>query len=123
MVVLLEGVGIALDSLRSNKTRAALTILGIAIGVMVVVVIASMVTGINQGVTDIFEQAGPRTFYVFRFFQGGVMVSDGSDEMSPWRRNPPLTVDEAERIEALESIGFVVLDEGTGAPIDLGSRK
>jgi len=123
MLALFEGVGIALDSLRSNKTRAALTILGIAIGVMVVMVIASMITGINQGVTEIFEQAGPRTFYVFRFFQGGVVVSDGSDEMSPWRKNPPLTVDEAERIEALESIGFVVLDEGTGAPIDFGSRK
>jgi len=123
MLALFEGVGIALDSLRSNKTRAALTILGIAIGVMVVMVIASMITGINKGVTDIFEQAGPRTFYVFRFFQGGVVVSDGSDEMSPWRRNPPLTVEEAERIEALESIGFVVLDEGTGAPIDYGSRK
>jgi putative ABC transport system permease protein len=82
-----------------------------------------MVTGINRGVTDIFEQAGPRTFYVFRFFQGGVHVSDGSDEMSPWRRNPPLTVEEAERIESLESIGFVVLDEGTGAPMDFGSRK
>ena len=123
MLALFEGVGIALDSLRSNKTRAALTILGIAIGVMVVVAIASMVTGINRGVTDIFEQAGPRTFYVFRFFQGGVHVSDGSDEMSPWRRNPPLTVEEAERIESLESIGFVVLDEGTGAPMDFGSRK
>src|SRR5574341_288539 len=123
MLALFEGVGIALDSLRSNKTRAALTILGIAIGVMVVVAIASMVTGINRGVTAIFEQAGPRTFYVFRFFQGGVVVSDGSDEMSPWRRNPPLTVDEAERIESLESIGFVVLDEGWSAPVDFGNRK
>ncbi|MBI2074131.1 MAG: ABC transporter permease [Gemmatimonadetes bacterium] len=123
MLAWFEGVGIALDSLRSNKTRAALTILGIAIGVMVVMVIASMITGINQGVTQIFEQAGPRTFYVFRFFQGGVVVSDGSDEMSPWRRNPPLTVEEAERLGELESVGFVVLDEGAGAPIDFGSRK
>src|SRR3972149_2515547 len=105
MLALFEGVGIALDSLRSNKTRAALTILGIAIGVMVVMVIASMITGINRGVTEIFEQAGPRTFYVFRFFQGGVVVSDGSDEMSPWRQNPPLTVDEAERIEAPGALG------------------
>src|SRR3970040_2886756 len=104
MLALFEGVGIALDSLRSNKTRAALTILGIAIGVMVVMLIASMITGINQGVTEIFEQAGPRTFYVFRFFQGGVVVSDGSDETSPWRNYPPLTVEESERIAALPTI-------------------
>jgi putative ABC transport system permease protein len=118
-----EGVGIALDSLRSNKLRAALTILGIAIGVMVVMVIAAMVSGINRGVTDIFEQAGPRTFYVFRFFQGGVVVSDGSDEMSPWRRNPPLTVEEADRLSELPSINFVVLDEGAGAPMAAGTRE
>ena len=36
MISLFEGVGIALASLRSNKARAALTILGVAIGVMVV---------------------------------------------------------------------------------------
>src|SRR5207247_783585 len=36
MTGLFEGVGIALDSLRGNKARAALTILGVAIGVMVV---------------------------------------------------------------------------------------
>ncbi|MBI3982292.1 MAG: ABC transporter permease [Gemmatimonadetes bacterium] len=123
MLALFEGVGIALDSLRNNKLRAALTILGIAIGVMVVMVIAAMVSGINRGVADIFEQAGPRTFYVFRFFQGGVVVSDGSEEMSPWRRNPPLTVEEAERLAELPSINFVVLDEGTGAPMEAGTRE
>jgi putative ABC transport system permease protein len=123
MFGLFEGVGIALDSLRSNKLRAALTILGIAIGVMVVMVIAAMVSGINRGVADIFEQAGPRTFYVFRFFQGGVHVSDGSDEMSPWRRNPPLTVEEADRLAALPSISLVVLDEGSGTSVEVGTRE
>ena len=44
----LEGVGIALDSIRSNKVRAGLTILGVAIGVMVVIGMASAITGINQ---------------------------------------------------------------------------
>ncbi len=123
MTQLFEGVGIALSSLRASKARAALTILGIAIGVMVVMVIGSMITGINRGVEDIFNQLGPRTFFVFRFFQGGIVVSDGSDEMSPWRRNPPLTVAEAARIRALTSIQFVVEDEGSGARIEYGNRE
>jgi len=33
----LEGVGMAIDAIRSNKVRAALTIMGVAIGVFVVV--------------------------------------------------------------------------------------
>ena len=45
MTPLLEGVGIALDSLRASKARAALTILGVAIGVMVVMVIGAIISG------------------------------------------------------------------------------
>jgi putative ABC transport system permease protein len=123
MTQLFEGVGIALSSLRASKARAALTILGIAIGVMVVMVIGSMITGINRGVEDIFNQLGPRTFFVFRFFQAGIVVSDGSDEMSPWRRNPPLTIAEAERLRAIPSIQFVVEDEGTSARIEYGNQE
>jgi hypothetical protein len=40
-----EGMGIALDAIRSNKVRAALTILGVAVGVFVVVALSSAVTG------------------------------------------------------------------------------
>jgi putative ABC transport system permease protein len=123
MTSLLEGIGIALDSLRANKVRASLTILGVAIGVMVVMVIGSMISGINRGVEDLFNQLGPRTFFVFRFFQGGVVVSDGSDELSPWRRNPPLTVAEAERIGQLPSIAAVVLDESSNAVLAFGNRS
>ena len=47
-IQIFEGVGIALGALRSNKMRAALTVLGVAIGVMVVMVIAAMITGINR---------------------------------------------------------------------------
>ncbi len=122
MTQLFEGVSIALWSLRANKVRAALTILGVAIGVMVVMVIGSMITGINRGVTDIFNQLGPRTFFVFRFFQPGIHVSDGSDEMSPWRRKPPLTIAEADRIRQLPSVAYVVVDEGSGADIMFASR-
>lgn len=114
---LYEGVGIALDSVRAAKGRAALTILGVAIGVMVVIAMASMITGINRGVTAQVETLGPRTFFVFRFFQGGLNISDGSDERSPWRRNPWITVAEAEMIRRLPSIYEVSWREGTSGPV------
>ncbi len=123
MTQLFEGVGIALTSLRASKARAALTILGVAIGVMVVMVIGSMITGINRGVEDIFGQLGPRTFFVFRYFSGGINVSDGSDERSPWRRMPPLTVEEAERVGQLASVAHVVVGDESSGPIEYGNRK
>ena len=122
MTPLLEGVGIALESLRAHKMRAALTILGVAIGVMVVMVIGALISGFNKGVSDMLEQSGPKTFYVARWWSAGVTVSDGSDESSPWRRNPPMKVEDAKVIQTLPSVSFVSVDEGTSADIQFESR-
>jgi putative ABC transport system permease protein len=107
----LEGVSLALDSVRANKSRAALTILGIAIGVMVVIAMASMITGIQQSVSDVVNRAGPKTFIVMRYFRDGIQISDGTDEMSPWRRRPVLTRREADLIRALPGVGDVNVRE------------
>ena len=123
MTSLFEGVGIALDSLRSNKGRAALTILGVAIGVMVVMVIAAMISGINKSVSGIFESIAPRTFLVWRFFQAGVNVSDGSDESSPWRRNPPISEIEADRIGQLPSVRYVTRRDESSTTVEFADQR
>jgi len=120
---LFEGVGIALASLRSSKARAALTILGIAIGVMVVMLMAAMISGINKSVAGVFESIAPRTFLVWRFFQAGINVSDGSDESSPWRRNPAIRELEADRIRALPSVRFVTRREESSATVEFKDRR
>jgi len=63
-----EGVSIAFDSLRSNKLRSALTILGVVIGVTTVMAMASIVQGVRTQIMNSVEIAGPTTFYVMRFF-------------------------------------------------------
>jgi len=112
-----EGMGIALDSIRANKVRAALTILGVAIGVMVVIAMASAITGINRSVSAQIETLGPKTFYVQRFFSGGLNISDGSDELSPWRKNPWLKVEEARALAKLPTVQDVTWSENTNGPV------
>ena len=63
-----EGIAIALDSMRANKLRSALTILGVVIGVSTVMAMASMVQGLKSQILNVLEVAGPTTFYVVRFF-------------------------------------------------------
>jgi putative ABC transport system permease protein len=117
LVRMVEGAGIALDSLRSNKVRAALTILGVAIGVTVVIAMASAITGINRSITSILEMAGPKTFYVMRYFRGGLEISDGSDELSPWRRMPEISVEEAELLRNLSAVRDVNVAEYSEGPV------
>ena len=100
---LFEGVGIAFDSLRSNRVRAALTILGVAVGVFVVVVISAAIHGINSSVAKDFERAGPKTFFLSRYpitFE----ACDGSDDTCKWRRNPRLTYADAKALGELSSV-------------------
>jgi len=57
----------ALDTLRTNKLRSGLTILGIVIGVMTVIIISSVVTGLNNSVSDLVQSLGSNVLFVFRF--------------------------------------------------------
>lgn len=103
----LEGVGIALDAIRANKVRAALTIMGVAIGVFVVVALSSVVRGINESFARDVEAAGPTSFFVYRRPISGFSACDGTDETCPERRNPGITIDEVAAIERLPTIQAV----------------
>jgi putative ABC transport system permease protein len=63
-----EGAAIAMGSIRANKLRSALTILGVVIGVTTVMAVASLVQGIRRQIFNAIEVAGPTTFYVIRYF-------------------------------------------------------
>ncbi|MEO8194132.1 MAG: ABC transporter permease [Gemmatimonadales bacterium] len=109
-----EGIGIAFDAIRSNKVRAALTILGVAVGVFVVVTLAAAVHGINASVAKDLESAGPTSFFMYRRPVSLTQICDGTDETCPWRRNPPITLDEAARISKLPEIAAVTSHIGAG---------
>jgi putative ABC transport system permease protein len=101
--VLREGVTIAIDSIRSNKVRAGLTILGIAVGVFVVVVISAAIHGINASVAKDLESTGPTTFFVSRF-PISFEACDGTDETCKFFRNPRLTLADVDALQRLPTV-------------------
>ena len=105
-----EGVGIALDSIRSNKVRAALTILGVALGVFVVVAMSSVVKGINESFRRDLEASGPTSFFVYRRPIGGF-----SPPPEWTRSNPRISLDEVRMLERLPNIRAVTAHVGMGA--------
>src|SRR5213082_1966480 len=94
---------------------AALTILGVAIGVTVVMVIGALISGFNKGISDMLGSLGPKTFWVGRYWGG---QDEDPEDPDPWRRRPPVTIEEARRLEELPTIAFVVVDENTLADIN-----
>lgn len=106
IALVFEGVGIALEAIRSNKVRAALTIMGVAVGVLVVVGMSATVQGITNSFQADVEAFGATSFQVRRR-PIGFNACDGSDESCPDRRNPPITPAEAKMLRQLPSVQAV----------------
>ena len=106
-LLIFEGVSMALDAIRINKVRAALTIAGVAIGVFVVVAMGSVVNGIRQSFQQDLQAIGATTFIVQR--QGtGLNACDGTDEKCPDRRNPAISFEEWEMIKRVPGVETVI---------------
>jgi len=67
IVEVLENVRMAFSTLRTNKLRSFLTILGVVIGTTTVIVIAAFVSGIDSQVQKEIESFGTRSVYVYKF--------------------------------------------------------
>jgi putative ABC transport system permease protein len=117
-----EGVSIALDSIRTNKVRSGLTILGVAIGVGVVVMIAALITGIRTSVMDGFESAGPDNFGLMRFDFSAVRISFGT-QRPPWWNKPVIVPEEAERLARLPAIQDALYNFAFSATMVVDARR
>src|ERR1700721_3870173 len=62
-----ESVKLALDTLRKNKLRSGLTILGISIGISTVILISSAINGLNTNIDDFVKRLGTNALWVFHF--------------------------------------------------------
>jgi putative ABC transport system permease protein len=64
--MLRENLALAWDTLLTHRFRSFLTVLGIFIGVLLVVAVASILNGFRQTVVDQVEQFGTNNVYVYR---------------------------------------------------------
>ena len=62
-----ESVLLALDTLRKNKLRSGLTILGISIGIATVILISSAINGLNTNIASFVNTLGTNALWVFHF--------------------------------------------------------
>src|SRR5215469_12112991 len=62
-----ESVRLALDTLRKNKLRSGLTILGISIGISTVILISSAINGLNTNINNFVSQLGTNSLWLFQF--------------------------------------------------------
>src|SRR6187549_3294111 len=99
------------DTIRSNKLRSALTVLGIVIGITSIVGITSLLRGFEESIKDLIRQIGPNTIFVQKF--SGISMQSGANFDKIMRR-PNITPADAESIEQAPSIQVVDVMFGAG---------
>jgi putative ABC transport system permease protein len=99
-----ENLKMALDTLRANKLRSFLTVFGVVIGVITVMLIASIISGIDVSVRKEVESFGTRSIYISKF-NPGIHIGRLSREE---RMRKELTYDDAMALTTLPTIELAV---------------
>ncbi len=107
-----EVVSIAFDTVRTNKTRSGLTVLGVVIGITSIVGMTAIIRGFDQSLRDMIRAIGPNTIFVQRF---GVTSFASGAEISELLKRPNLSLSDARALEeASTTLEYVDLELGAG---------
>ena len=107
-----ENFQMALDTLVGNKLRSFLTIIGVVVGVITVMLISSIISGIDVAVQDQVKSFGTRSIFVYKMDMGVRFSRPTREE----RMRPNLTFDDAMAMRELPAIETSVpqLDVSSG---------
>jgi putative ABC transport system permease protein len=109
-----EIITMAFDTVRTNKMRSALTVLGVVIGITSIVGMTAMIRGFDQSLRDMIRAVGPNTIFVQRF---GVTSFASGAEFRDLLKRPNLSITDARAIEdQAETIQLVDIELGAGGP-------
>jgi putative ABC transport system permease protein len=92
-----ENLQLALDTVRANKLRSFLAILGVMIGVALIILVVGLVQGFRQTIQDEITSEGIDTAFVSRFDQGPQIGHRPKDE----KLRKPLTLEDGIAIHEL----------------------
>jgi putative ABC transport system permease protein len=101
-----ENTVMALDTLRENKIRSALTVLGVVIGITTLILVSSILVGLDRDIRGFLTDFGTDTLWIFKVKQGftGQLTAEE-------RVRKPLSLEDALAIqEACPSVQAVTVD-------------
>src|SRR6266567_2761336 len=107
-LALANGITLALQTIRSHKLRAFLTVLGVIIGTGTIIGVSAILTGFDASVAGVLRSFGPNSIIVFKF-----PVGPRTGRLSPEERTrKDLTYQDAvqirERCKSVEDVSTML---------------
>ena len=107
-----EVISMAFDTVRTNKMRSGLTVLGVVIGITSIVGMTAIIRGFDQSLRDMIRSIGPNTIFIQRF---GVTSFASGAEISQLLKRPNLSLSDARALEQeATTLEYVDLELGAG---------
>ncbi len=109
-----EGISLALTQIRAEKLKSFFTLLGVIIGVMFLIVVVSVVEGLDRYIRDDFASEVYGINTVVARVRPSVNINPSEEDRRAWARRPRLTFDDAESLAARMTTAAAVGIESTG---------
>jgi len=115
-----ESLAMSMGSLRANKLRTFLTLLGIIIGVLTIIAVISVIQGLNRYVTTKMSFYGANDFSVTKFSMFGMSLKEFREQM----KRKDLTLKEMELLRReCRSCDLVGASAETSRTVKAGSQS
>jgi putative ABC transport system permease protein len=112
VALLVEVVVMAFDTVRTNKMRSFLTVLGVVIGITSIVGMTALIRGFDQSLRELIAQSGPNIIYVQKI---GVASFTGNTEFAKLMKRPDISISDARALESMNStLQYVDIEYGAG---------
>lgn len=116
-----EALSSALQSLRANKLRSFLTLLGIIVAVTSIIAVVTVIQGLNSKVSELVTGRGADVFILDRI---GTSEAFSSQAMTEAMRRPELTADDAQALAREgRSLAYVAAEANQREDVWGGSRR
>jgi len=104
-----ESLTLSLTSLRTNKLRTILTILGIVVGIFSIIVIMTIINMLQVTIESGVSQLGKNTFQIQKF---PAVQTGGPGSRAKYRNRKDLTIEEFEKLkESLTDAKYVAAEQ------------
>src|SRR4030042_1054949 len=90
-----QTLAIALQSLRTNKLRTMLTILGVVVGIFSIIVVMTVITMLQNSIENGVSQLAKNTFQIQKY---PVIMGGGPGSRDKYRNRKDLTLEEYEEL-------------------------
>jgi putative ABC transport system permease protein len=108
----LNGLALALQTIRTHKLRAFLTVLGVIIGTGTIIGVAAILTGFDANVTAVLRSFGPNSIIVFKFPVGPRTSNLTPEERTRKDLTYQNAVDIRERCKSVEDVSSMLFANG-----------